>query len=128
LNGLCELVLRVIKLAFMAISVMEVLKLCYLSCLCVADEPNSLLVLAEEELVVIDLSTRDWPVFNNPYLCSLHNSAITCVSYANNVPENLWSKISDVGRLQSAGFSQRVSRKVVLYALFSFFFEVSLFN
>nr|CAG4643000.1 EOG090X00I4 [Ilyocryptus agilis] len=38
---------------------------------------EALVVLAEEELVVIDLVTPGWPSFSSPYLASLHCSAIT---------------------------------------------------
>jgi len=73
------------------------------------DEPHSLLILVEEELVALDLSSDDWPTYDMPYMCSLHNSAVTCVSHIVNVPETLWTKLTDVGRQQSATCSQRVS-------------------
>lgn len=41
-------------------------------------EPDALVVLAEEELVVIDLQSKDWKMINLPYLVSLHASAVTC--------------------------------------------------
>lgn len=83
---------------------------CYRGLLCVlVDEPDSLFILAEEELVAIDLASPDWPVYKAPYLCSLHNSAITCVAHATNVPEVMWNKIVDVGNMQFACRSQRVS-------------------
>jgi len=72
------------------------------------DEPHSLLILVEEELIAVDLASDDWPTFNVPYMCSLHNSAVTCVSHVVNVPETLWTKFTDVGRQQSAACSQRV--------------------
>ena len=72
------------------------------------DEPHSLLILVEEELIAVDLSSDDWPTFNVPYMCSLHNSAVTCLSHVTNVPETLWSKFTDVGRQQAANCSQRV--------------------
>jgi len=72
------------------------------------DEPHSLLILAEEELVAIDLSIDGWPTYNVPYMCSLHNSAVTCMSHVVNVPNMLWTKLTDVGRQQTAACSQRV--------------------
>ena len=78
--------------------------------LCTAmDEPHSLLVLAEEELIAVDLLSDDWPTYNVPYVCSLHNSAVTCMSHVTNVPDSLWTKLTDVGQQQSAACSQRVS-------------------
>jgi len=80
-----------------------------------ADEPHSLLVLAEEELVAVDLSGDGWPTFSIPYMCSLHNSAVTCLSHVTNVPDTLWNKLTDVGRQQTAECSQRVGDKCCCY-------------
>jgi len=74
----------------------------------VMDEPHSLLILVEEELIAVDLASDDWPTFNIPYMCSLHNSAVTCLSHVTNVPETLWTKFTDVGLLQLTGCSLRV--------------------
>ncbi|XP_038069031.1 LLGL scribble cell polarity complex component 2-like isoform X3 [Patiria miniata] len=66
------------------------------------DEPHTLVVLAEEEIVFIDLQTEGWPVFNLPYLSSLHASAITCQQHVSNVPSELWDKITAAGEQQMA--------------------------
>ncbi|WAQ96727.1 L2GL1-like protein [Mya arenaria] len=71
------------------------------------DEPHTLLVLADEEIVAIDLDTEGWPTFQLPYVCSLHSSAITCSQHISNVPEQLWTKITDVGNAQKKGLSKR---------------------
>ncbi|KAH3872012.1 lethal(2) giant larvae protein homolog 1-like isoform X2 [Dreissena polymorpha] len=71
------------------------------------DEPHTLIVLAEEELVAIDLDMDKWPSFPLPYLNSLHSSAITCSQHISNVPEQLWTKIVDIGNSQLAGYSKR---------------------
>lgn len=71
------------------------------------DEPHALIVLVEEELVAIDLDSEKWPCFQLPYMNSLHSSAITCSQHISNVPEQLWTKISDVGQSQMAAFSKR---------------------
>lgn len=71
------------------------------------DEPHTLIVLAEEELVAIDLDSDKWPSFQLPYISSLHSSAITCSQHVSNVPEQLWTKITDVGQSQMAAFSKR---------------------
>ncbi|XP_030840045.1 lethal(2) giant larvae protein homolog 2 isoform X11 [Strongylocentrotus purpuratus] len=64
------------------------------------DEPHSLVVLVEEEIVFIDLQTKGWPTFQLPYLSSLHASAITSSNYICNVPSQLWEKIQEVGEHQ----------------------------
>ena len=71
------------------------------------EEPHTLVVLAEEEMVVIDLQSENWPTFRQPYMASMHSSAITCSSHVSNIPEQLWTKISDAGETQSSGFSSR---------------------
>lgn len=71
------------------------------------DDPHTLIVLAEEELVAIDLTSEGWQTYRPPYLCSLHSSAITCASHASNVPETLWNKICAAGEQQFANCSVR---------------------
>lgn len=71
------------------------------------DEPHTLVVLAEEELVLIDLETQGWPSFALPYLNSLHCSPITCSQHVSNVPDNLWQKIADAGQAQNKNLSSR---------------------
>lgn len=72
------------------------------------DEPHTLVVLAEEELVLIDLETQGWPAYALPYLNSLHCSPITCSQHVSNVPDNLWQKIADAGQAQNKNLSSRV--------------------
>lgn len=43
-----------------------------------AREPDALIILADEELVAIDLQSEDWKMMNLPYLVSLHASAVIC--------------------------------------------------
>uniref|UniRef100_A0A8D2IP41 LLGL scribble cell polarity complex component 2 n=1 Tax=Urocitellus parryii TaxID=9999 RepID=A0A8D2IP41_UROPR len=69
------------------------------------DDPYALVVLAEEELVVIDLQTAGWPSVQPPYLASLHCSAITCSHHVSNIPLKLWEHIIAAGSRQNAQFS-----------------------
>ncbi|XP_025086835.1 lethal(2) giant larvae protein homolog 1-like isoform X2 [Pomacea canaliculata] len=71
------------------------------------DEPNILVVLVEEELVVLDLESRDWLSFCLPYLNSAHASAITCTQHILNVPDQLWLKLIDAGNAQRRKLSKR---------------------
>lgn len=66
------------------------------------------MVLAEEELVVIDLQTAGWPSVQPPYLASLHCSAITCSHHVSNIPLKLWERIIAAGSRQNAHFSTMV--------------------
>ena len=78
------------------------------------DDPHSVIVLAEEEIVAIDLTSEGWPTFRQPYLASLHSSAITTATHVANVPDALWTKIVDAGDAQMANQSTGVSRTVVM--------------
>lgn len=70
-------------------------------------DPVALVVLAEEELVVVDLSSEEWPSFALPCLSSLHSSAITCTNHFANVPRPMWDRLLDAGRTQSAPCSSK---------------------
>lgn len=72
-----------------------------------SDDPQALVVLAEEEIVAIDLVSDGWPSYQLPYLASLHSSAITCTAHIANVPQTLWDKLVDAGQRQATGHSAR---------------------
>ena len=57
--------------------------------------PDSLVILAEEELVVIDMRDDAWPMYQLPYLNSVHASAITCLAHVGKVKDNVFKKISE---------------------------------
>ncbi|XP_069728992.1 LLGL scribble cell polarity complex component 2 isoform X4 [Phaenicophaeus curvirostris] len=69
------------------------------------DDPSAMVVLAEEELVVIDLRTAGWPAVQPPYLASLHCSAITCSHHVSNIPLKLWERIISAGSKQNVHYS-----------------------
>ncbi len=56
---------------------------------------EALVVLAEEELIVVDLITPGWPSFFLPYLASLHSSAITSQTTVSVTPQ-LYQKIKSL--------------------------------
>nr|XP_033817041.1 LLGL scribble cell polarity complex component 2 isoform X1 [Geotrypetes seraphini]XP_033817042.1 LLGL scribble cell polarity complex component 2 isoform X1 [Geotrypetes seraphini]XP_033817043.1 LLGL scribble cell polarity complex component 2 isoform X1 [Geotrypetes seraphini] len=69
------------------------------------DDPCAMVVLADEELVVIDLKSPGWPVIQSPYLVSLHCSAITCSYHISNIPLKLWERIISAGSKQNSRYS-----------------------
>ncbi|XP_014664113.1 PREDICTED: lethal(2) giant larvae protein homolog 1-like [Priapulus caudatus] len=71
------------------------------------DDPHTLVVLADEEVVLIDLETDGWPTFKLPYLQSPHASAIMCTTHCSNVPEALWNNIAAAGEKQGSIHSPR---------------------
>ncbi|XP_065193626.1 LLGL scribble cell polarity complex component 2-like isoform X1 [Sycon ciliatum] len=48
--------------------------------------PDTLIVLCEEELVAIDLKTPGLPSIPKPYLYSLHDSPLTCIQHVADCP------------------------------------------
>lgn len=71
-------------------------------------DPIALVVLVEEELVVVDLQTDGWPVFQTPYLVPLHCSAITCSHHVSSIPLKLWERVHAAGKLQNTSCSKKV--------------------
>ncbi|XP_024069903.1 lethal(2) giant larvae protein homolog 2 [Terrapene carolina triunguis] len=69
------------------------------------DDPSAMVVLAEEELVVIDLKSAGWPAVHPPYLASLHCSAITCSHHVSNIPLKLWERVISAGSKQNSHYS-----------------------
>ena len=91
------------------------------------DDPHSLVVLAEEEIVVLDLHDENWSPYKAPYLSSLHSSAVTCAQHSSNIPDGLWKKLIEVGELQlKEPCSGRVSAIFSLFLILSKGFFVKL--
>ena len=61
--------------------------------------------------MAIDLDGPGWKPYKQPYLWSLHSSAIMCSYHVNNVPEQFWNKIKDAGDAQMNNYSDMVSRE-----------------
>ena len=78
-------------------------------CLSEPDDPHSLLILSEEELVAVDLVSAGWPCYELPYLSSIHASAILSATHVANVPQALWDRVRDAGENQRTKCSARVS-------------------
>ncbi|VDM41066.1 unnamed protein product [Toxocara canis] len=60
----------------------------------------ALMVLCEQELVCVDLSDRNWPVYNLPYLHAIHSSAVTCNVHYSNVEEHVWKALNKASDAQ----------------------------
>ncbi|KAL4709933.1 hypothetical protein ACJJTC_003896 [Scirpophaga incertulas] len=62
----------------------------------------ALVVLAEEELVVIDLCDSKWRPIRLPYLVSVHASAVTTAQLVDNVAESVYDSIVAAGQQQTS--------------------------
>ena len=57
--------------------------------------PQSLLILAEEELVAVDMTDDSWSTYASPYLNSIHASAVTCLTHVADLENDLYKKLVD---------------------------------
>ncbi|XP_051501782.1 syntaxin-binding protein 5 isoform X4 [Myxocyprinus asiaticus] len=71
-------------------------------------EPYSVVVLLEKDLVVIDLAQIGYPIFENPYPLSIHESPVTCCEYFADCPAEVIPALYSVGsRQKRQGFSKK---------------------
>ncbi|CAG5117349.1 unnamed protein product, partial [Candidula unifasciata] len=71
-------------------------------------DPYAIVVLLENDLVVIDLSSSGYPCFENPYPMDLHESPVTACQYYANCPMDIIPALYSTGKNQKkAGFSEK---------------------
>ncbi|XP_077587450.1 syntaxin-binding protein 5-like isoform X6 [Stigmatopora nigra] len=71
-------------------------------------EPYAVVVLLESDLVVIDLGQIGYPIFENPYSLSIHESPVTCCEYFADCPAELIPALYSVGsRQKRQGYSKK---------------------
>lgn len=79
---------------------------------------EALVILLEEELVAIDLTTTEWRSIQLPYLISLHASAVTYLTFVENLDEQVWEKLVFCGSEQNKDvYSQLVGINAYIYIL-----------
>uniref|UniRef100_A0A3B4A2X7 Syntaxin-binding protein 5-like n=1 Tax=Periophthalmus magnuspinnatus TaxID=409849 RepID=A0A3B4A2X7_9GOBI len=71
-------------------------------------EPYAVVVLLEKDLVVIDLAQNGYPIFENPYPLTIHESPVTCCEYFADCPVDLIPALYSAGsRQKRQGYSKR---------------------
>ena len=56
--------------------------------------PNTLIILAEEELALVDLTAETWPMVHSlPYMNPIHASSITCITHIPNIKKVVFDNI-----------------------------------
>ncbi|XP_062323172.1 syntaxin-binding protein 5-like isoform X2 [Osmerus eperlanus] len=71
-------------------------------------EPYAVVVLLEKDLVVIDLAQNGYPIFENPYPLTIHESPVTCCEYIADCPVDLIPALYSVGsRQKRQGYSKK---------------------
>ncbi|CAL8314686.1 unnamed protein product [Lota lota] len=71
-------------------------------------DPYAVVVLLEKDLVVIDLAQNGYPIFENPYPLTIHESPVTCCEYFADCPVDLIPALYSVGsRQKRQGYSKK---------------------
>nr|XP_022292231.1 syntaxin-binding protein 5-like isoform X2 [Crassostrea virginica] len=72
-------------------------------------EPYAIVVLLQYDLVVVDLTSPNYPCFENPYPMDIHESPVTACQYYANCPPDLIPAFYSVGssRQKRTGFSEK---------------------
>ncbi|XP_059506261.1 syntaxin-binding protein 5-like isoform X2 [Stegostoma tigrinum] len=63
-------------------------------------EPYAVVVLLEKDLIVVDLTQSNFPIFENPYPMDVHESPVTCCAYFADCPPDLIPALYSVGAKQ----------------------------
>ncbi|XP_031714434.1 syntaxin-binding protein 5-like isoform X10 [Anarrhichthys ocellatus] len=71
-------------------------------------EPYAVVVLLEKDLIVVDLTQSNFPVFENPYPMDIHESPVTCTAYFADCPPNIIPILYSIGaKHKKTGYSQK---------------------
>lgn len=72
-------------------------------------DPYSIVILLQNDLVLIDAQTNGFPSFENPYPMDIHESPVTCCSYFADCPSDIIPAFYSVGRAtqKRPGFSDK---------------------
>ncbi|XP_075449011.1 syntaxin-binding protein 5-like isoform X2 [Ascaphus truei] len=71
-------------------------------------EPYAVAVLLEKDLIVVDLTQSNFPIFENPYSMDIHESPVTCTEYFADCPPDLIPVLYSVGaKHKKQGYSSK---------------------
>ncbi|XP_041437340.1 syntaxin-binding protein 5-like isoform X8 [Xenopus laevis] len=71
-------------------------------------EPYAVAVLLEKDLIIIDLTQSNFPIFENPYSMDIHESPVTCTEYFADCPPDLIPVLYSVGaKHKKQGYSNK---------------------
>nr|XP_033797543.1 syntaxin-binding protein 5-like isoform X2 [Geotrypetes seraphini] len=71
-------------------------------------EPYAVVVLLEKDLIVVDLTQSNFPIFENPYPMDIHESPVTCTEYFADCPPDLIPVLYFVGvKHKKQGFTNK---------------------
>ncbi|NXF86946.1 STB5L protein, partial [Eubucco bourcierii] len=73
-----------------------------------SQEPYAVVVLLEKDLIVVDLTQSNFPIFENPYPIDIHESPVTCTEYFADCPPDLIPVLYSVGaKHKKQGYSNK---------------------
>uniref|UniRef100_A0A2K6FKL1 Syntaxin binding protein 5L n=1 Tax=Propithecus coquereli TaxID=379532 RepID=A0A2K6FKL1_PROCO len=71
-------------------------------------EPYAVVVLLEKDLIVVDLTQSNFPIFENPYPMDIHESPVTCTAYFADCPADLILVLYSIGvKHKKQGYSNK---------------------
>ncbi|XP_037692323.1 syntaxin-binding protein 5-like isoform X2 [Choloepus didactylus] len=71
-------------------------------------EPYAVVVLLEKDLIVVDLTQSNFPIFENPYPMDIHESPVTCTAYFADCPPDLILVLYSIGvKHKKQGYSNK---------------------
>ncbi|XP_038613515.1 syntaxin-binding protein 5-like isoform X3 [Tachyglossus aculeatus] len=71
-------------------------------------EPYAVVVLLEKDLIVVDLTQSNFPIFENPYPMDIHESPVTCTEYFADCPPDLIPVLYSIGaKHKKQGYSNK---------------------
>ncbi|XP_054887912.1 syntaxin-binding protein 5-like isoform X11 [Poeciliopsis prolifica] len=71
-------------------------------------DPYAVVVLLEKDLIVVDLTQSNFPVFENPYPMDVHESPVTCTAYFADCPPDIIPILYSIGaKNKKTGYSHK---------------------
>ncbi|XP_012969862.1 syntaxin-binding protein 5-like isoform X6 [Mesocricetus auratus] len=71
-------------------------------------EPYAVAVLLEKDLILVDLTQTNFPIFENPYPMDIHESPVTCTAYFADCPPDLILVLYSIGvKHKKQGYSNK---------------------
>ncbi|KAM9803510.1 syntaxin-binding protein 5-like isoform 13-T13 [Syngnathus typhle] len=71
-------------------------------------DPYAVVVLLEKDLIVVDLTQSNFPVFENPYPMDIHESPVTCTAYFADCPPDIIPVLYSIGaKHKKTNYSQK---------------------
>uniref|UniRef100_A0A3B5M6R5 Syntaxin binding protein 5L n=1 Tax=Xiphophorus couchianus TaxID=32473 RepID=A0A3B5M6R5_9TELE len=88
-------------------------------------DPYAVVVLLEKDLIVVDLTQSNFPVFENPYPMDIHESPVTCTAYFADCPPDIIPILYSIGaKNKKTGYSHKVWKIFQLLRKITAFFSL----